>query len=254
MAWLLFRMDRGQEAVAAYDAAVAMRPEESDMLSGRGDLYFTLGQYDQAIRDYDAALQHKPDDRAIIFARGNAHAQLGQDEQADADYSAIRTHEAKTADDLVWRGDAALNLRDFQAAVGDFVAAWKLDQKNTPACLAVGHANLMRGALDNAVNWFTTCVGLRPNDPEGHYLLGIARMLRDAPGDARAADTQLSGAIALSLSPDADAWLWRAFAAGRLAHSETAMRDVLDSSWRVDVGWPVPVLRFMRGQITEAAM
>lgn len=75
-----------EEALADYDEAVRLAPDEADPYLNRGATLEALGRWEEAIASYDTALQINPQDVAAYNNRGNAHAGQGQWEEAIADY------------------------------------------------------------------------------------------------------------------------------------------------------------------------
>jgi tetratricopeptide (TPR) repeat protein len=61
-------------------------PNHADAYYFRGLAYFQKGEYDQAIADYDQALRLKPDQDSAYNNRGHAYLEKGQYDRAIADY------------------------------------------------------------------------------------------------------------------------------------------------------------------------
>ena len=65
-AWLdrgnvFFDLKRYDEAFAAYDKALSLKPDLEGAWLGRGNVFFELKRYDEAFAAYDKALLLKPD-------------------------------------------------------------------------------------------------------------------------------------------------------------------------------------------------
>ena len=54
--------------------------------NNRGNVYRNLGQYQQAIADYDKAIELNPNDAVAHNNRGHAYADQGQYQQTIADF------------------------------------------------------------------------------------------------------------------------------------------------------------------------
>lgn len=66
----LENLGRYEEAIVAYDAAIAIKPDYHEALSIKGLVLFGLGRYEEAIAAYDAAIAIKPDDHQALKNKG----------------------------------------------------------------------------------------------------------------------------------------------------------------------------------------
>ncbi len=73
------------EAIAEYDAAVALAPEEPLIYHSRGVAYLLSANYGAAITDFNKALQLDPDRGNTYYERGLAYYQLADFEKALTD-------------------------------------------------------------------------------------------------------------------------------------------------------------------------
>jgi tetratricopeptide (TPR) repeat protein len=74
----LHLLDRNAEAIAAFDASIAIADTLPDAHKGRGDALAALGRFDDAVAAYDASLKLRPDDAHTIYNRANALLRLGR--------------------------------------------------------------------------------------------------------------------------------------------------------------------------------
>ena len=68
---------KNEEALAEYDAALALRPKKYDALNGKAYLLAIMGKNQQAIELYDKILASKPDDSIALYNRACLMAELG---------------------------------------------------------------------------------------------------------------------------------------------------------------------------------
>ncbi|WP_228014329.1 CHAT domain-containing protein [Fortiea sp. LEGE XX443] len=113
-------------AIASWDNALKIKPDDHLAWYNRGVALAKLGQYEQAISSYDNALNLKPNDHEAWDNRGVALAKLGQYEQAISSYdNALKIqpdfHEA-------WdnRGVALHNLEQYEQAISSYDNALKI--------------------------------------------------------------------------------------------------------------------------------
>ncbi|MYF52982.1 MAG: tetratricopeptide repeat protein [Gammaproteobacteria bacterium] len=73
-------------AIANYDKAIQLEPNDADAYMNRGLAKHNLGQHFAAISDYDKAIQRKPDHTNAYISRGAAKGKLGQHFAAISDF------------------------------------------------------------------------------------------------------------------------------------------------------------------------
>lgn len=74
----LQKQGRHDEAVAAYDKALALDPASVDACNGRGTALYSLHRYDEALLSYDRAAALRPRDAGISYNQGTALLALGR--------------------------------------------------------------------------------------------------------------------------------------------------------------------------------
>ena len=87
-------------AIANYDRAIALEPNDADAYHNRGIAKDALGDYAGAIADYDRVVALDPDnvavleDRAVAIAGQEAHTGAIADYGADAEFGSLEHEEA----------------------------------------------------------------------------------------------------------------------------------------------------------------
>ena len=113
-------------AIADYDSAIRLNPDDTDAYNNRGIAKSDLGQHFAAIADYDSAIRLNPDDARTYYNRGIAKYRLGQYFAAIADYdSAIRLN-SDYANAYYNRGIAKTQLNRISEAKRDVRTALRL--------------------------------------------------------------------------------------------------------------------------------
>ncbi len=82
----LSAIGRNEDAIAAYDQALAIKPDDHEALNNKGIALSAFGRNEDAITAYDQALAIKPDDHEALFNKGNALTALSRHEDAIAAY------------------------------------------------------------------------------------------------------------------------------------------------------------------------
>ena len=112
-------------AIKAYSAALAVNPNDPDILNNRCGAYVATQQLDLALVDCDRGLQIQPNDASIYLIRGNIRLAQDNFEDAVQDYSrAININEEAENVQLNQaaysnRASALVNLGDFNSALND---------------------------------------------------------------------------------------------------------------------------------------
>jgi tetratricopeptide (TPR) repeat protein len=79
-------LGRLEEAVASYDQALQFKPDDHQAWYNRGIALDDLGRLEEAVASYDQALNFKPDSHQVWYNRGIALRKLGRLEEAVASY------------------------------------------------------------------------------------------------------------------------------------------------------------------------
>jgi tetratricopeptide (TPR) repeat protein len=87
----LGNLGRYEDAIAAWDAALAIKPVGHEALYNKGVALGNLGRHEDAIATWDAALAIKPDGHEAFNNKGVALDELGRYEEAIAAYDAALT-------------------------------------------------------------------------------------------------------------------------------------------------------------------
>src|ERR1700722_751951 len=115
-----FRAGRPADALANYDAALAIKPQAADVLNNRAVALKALGRFDEAIASYDSALGARPDFLGAIVNRGNALLQMKRYEEALASYDHALAIRPGNATILNNRGSVLNALGRFDEAIANY--------------------------------------------------------------------------------------------------------------------------------------
>jgi protein O-GlcNAc transferase len=96
-----YKLNRYDEALAAYNKALTLKPDLAETLADCGLVYVQLRQFDKALSAYDRALALKPDLKGAKGDRLHAKLHLSDWTNLNAEISdlvaAVRAHETPTA-------------------------------------------------------------------------------------------------------------------------------------------------------------
>ena len=78
----LHKLNRLEEALAAYDMAIKHSPTHSNAYSNRGLCLHNLNRHDEALASFDMAIKHDPTDSNVYFNKGNCLFDLNRLDEA----------------------------------------------------------------------------------------------------------------------------------------------------------------------------
>jgi tetratricopeptide (TPR) repeat protein len=121
----LWHLRRLEEALASYDRALALRPEYAAAWNNRGYALHSLGRLDEALASYDRALAIRPDYADAWSNRGYTlyHLASGCVEEALANYDRALAIKPDCVEALNNRGNALRELGRVEEALASYSAA-----------------------------------------------------------------------------------------------------------------------------------
>ena len=214
-------LDDYHGAIADYDRAIELDPENAEGYYNRGIAKSGLDDYHGAIADYDRAIELNPNYAEAYFLRGFAKHKLGDYRGAKADYDRAIELKPEDADAYSNRGIAKRKLNDYAGAVADYSRAIELDPDEADAHFLRGIAKGKLGDHDGAIADYSRAIELDPDDANAYYNRGIAKRKLD---DYYGAIADYSRAI--ELKPDyADTYTNRGLAKSKLGDLRGAIAD-----------------------------
>jgi len=115
-----FQKNELAPALAAFNEAVRLEPENVKHLRFRGRAQVRLKQFAGAIADFTRIIELNPDDAAAYNERAIALCGTGEFDRAAGDFSVVLKHKSDDAAAYFNRGCAFLNGNDPARAIGDF--------------------------------------------------------------------------------------------------------------------------------------
>lgn len=202
------RKTKLQAALADFNQAVPLMPNQIEPLLNRSLTYFKLGQWTESITDATAALKIKPDNPDALITRADASynaANAKKDKTvyaaAIADYTkymalpGLKPEQVKSAAEGL--ALAAAGSGDYTAAINAYNGLIAKDPANTSALLGRGLAYYNAKQYDKAVTDFDAYIAKDANNPQGYLYRGLAFKATNAH-DKAAADFEKS----FSIKPD----------------------------------------------------
>ena len=130
----------------------------------RGGLLSRRGQNDRALADFDEAIRLSPDDPAGFKDRGGVLVRMGQYRRAIDDLNRAIELDPNLATAYLNRGAAYNSLGQYERAIDDLAKAIKLDPKNAGAHTNIGLAYFMVNQYDHSIESLSEAVRLAPRN------------------------------------------------------------------------------------------
>lgn len=143
----LAKQRRPQEALEAYDRALAIRPHDARTLNNRAVALRELARSEAALQSCEQAIALEPDYAEAWHNRGSVLGDLGRTEEALQCYDRAVALEPSFAEAHFNRGNALRDLERYDAAVQSYDQAIALRPSYTDAIFNRGLISLVRGDL-----------------------------------------------------------------------------------------------------------
>ncbi len=258
---ILLAAQEGQweRALADFDAALAVAPDNVDTLLLRSDLLGRLGDDTRALADIGRALGIAPANPRLLTARGMVYARRGDRALALADYAAALAVEGHHVDALVNRAALLSSGRptphELSTAQADLDLALSVSPRHALAAYNRGFVHFARGDLAQAAADYSRAIDLAPVMAVAYANRCLVRTMAGKELREALADCD----EALRLAPESiDALETRGFVYLKLGDSAVAERDY-ESALRLDPDRPVALYgrglaRERRGDLKQGAL
>lgn len=153
-------------ALASYEAALAKRPDDPEILNNMGQALVRLGRVDEALGRFERASALSPEKWAYRFNLAHTAAQLGQWDRAVAEY---REAERLFPSDYATVFNLAMALHkkgDEPAAIAEFQKAIQLAPGETGFHVSLAISLEAAGKVNGAIAEFRTYLEMAPSAPD----------------------------------------------------------------------------------------
>ena len=176
---LLLRLGKHAEALASFDAALALRKDDAQAQRLRGEALFRLGRFEEVVAAFDRYLEAGKPLEVVYRGRGLARAELGQYPAAIEDFTkALELHPTSAVQ--AYRGWTYLVVDAPKLALRDFELAIELDPANADAYCGRGFARAQTGLHREAIRDAEEALRRGPTSPR--LLYNAARIYAQCPG------------------------------------------------------------------------
>lgn len=220
-------------AVADFNKAIGLDPQNPDFYSARGFYYMTRQQYQPAVKDFSVTLKLNPVHTQACNNRGIAYVALGQYKPAIADFREALKQNPQNFDAYNNRGFAYFQSGDIEHALSDYDAALRINENCLDAYNNKGMAHYKAEQYDLAAEDFSQAIQRDKLNAKYYRSRREAYLKAGKDSEARADLDQIAWLQQLarlhqivSKSPnDPDAWTQRGVQLVKGGEFEAAAKD-----------------------------
>ena len=212
-------LGRKEEALASYDKALEINPENDKAYFNRGIVLDDLGRKEEALASYDKALEINPDKEEAYYNRGNVLDDLGRKEEALASYD--KALEINPENDKAYfnRGIVLDDLGRKEEALASYDKALEINPDKEEAYYNRGNVLDDLGRKEEALASYDKALEINPDKEEAYYNRG--NVLDDL---GRKEEALASYDKALEINPNVDDfWNNKGVLLSRLGKKEEAL-------------------------------
>ena len=180
------QLNQPTEAAKAFEAGLALDPNEAAAHNGLGELRLSQSKYVEAIGYLQRALELAPAANRIHYSLGMAYRGQGDLEQARKHLQQRGTVGVRPSDPLtdelqdllrgervhILRGRLAFNAGRFQQAADSFAEAVRADPSSVRARVNLGTALGRTGDSEAAIREYRAAIGIDPRNITARFNLG----------------------------------------------------------------------------------
>ncbi|WP_414542421.1 tetratricopeptide repeat protein [Nostoc sp. CCY0012] len=170
----LFDLQRYQDALAAYEEAVNIRPDYAQGWNGQGKTLFKLKKYPEALAAYDNAIQIQPDYVEAWSGRGFALQNLQRYQEAIASFDKALQLDNEYAEVWSAKGEIFSKLQQYNNAIQAYDQAIELKPDYYEALYSKGLAFHSLKQYEDAISAYEKAVELKTDYSQAWYALGNA--------------------------------------------------------------------------------
>jgi tetratricopeptide (TPR) repeat protein len=201
-----FGEGRYEEAIAAYDRALDLQPDNATVWHNRGSALFQLQRYQETVESCDRAVQLRPDYARAWTHRGLALMQLQQFETALESLDRAVDAQPHHADIWNYRAQALIVLQRYQEAIAAYDRATQTKPDYGAAWNNMGFALACLERYEEAIAAYDAAIKIDPNYAKAWMNRGLALVKLERYSEAIEAYDR-----AVQIEPDnADSWYNRA--------------------------------------------
>jgi tetratricopeptide (TPR) repeat protein len=167
---------RYEEALAAYEQALVLNPDDVTTWVYKGLALAQLGRYEEALTAFDRALVLSPDDADAWYCKGLALDYLGRYEEALTAFERTIELRPDHADTWNGKGHALLELRRLDDALNAYEHELELEPNSVSGWDAKAQVLAAMERNDEALGAIERAIALAPDDAHLYNIVGVILM------------------------------------------------------------------------------
>lgn len=170
----LYKINRYQEALAAYEQAISLDPDYAAAYNGKGGVLYWLKRYEEALAAYEQAIHLNPNLASAYRGSGKALSALKRYEEALAAIEQAIHLDPNDSDTYNFKGSTLTDLGRYEEALNAFDQAIRLDSEDTLAYNFKGLALAKLHRYEEAVASYEQVISLEPDNASAYDFKGDA--------------------------------------------------------------------------------
>lgn len=166
--------DYYEPEIEFYKKAIDILPENKEVYSNLGRIYYEKGEYDKAKLAFEKALSLDPINSIAYINLGMTYARIGDTEKAIRFNEEAINLDPKMSIAYINLGLAYGEKGDSEKAIEFYTKALSLDPKGSITYINLGIENVKKGKIEMAIDFFKEAMKLNPNQKEVYNNIGIA--------------------------------------------------------------------------------
>jgi tetratricopeptide (TPR) repeat protein len=183
LGYLLDEVEDYEQAITAYQQAIALNPEHSKAYNNMGISYGKSGKYQQAITAYEQAIALNPEYSEAYYNMGISYANLGKYEQAITAYQQAIALNPEYSDAYNNMGNSYAKSGKYQQAITAYEQAIALNPELSEAYNNMGSSYDDLKDYKQAITAYKQAIALNPEDSEAKKNLELALILSNNVSD-----------------------------------------------------------------------
>lgn len=165
----------GDLALADLNEAIALEPNNVELLGRRASLLSSIGDLEGALADYDAAIATNKADAYTYAGRGLVQQQLGDYDAALADFTSAIQQIGEPVPSEFYMDRAELNYQqgNYNLALGDYELAIQANPDDPWVYFGYATTSASAGDTDTALTYYTEAIAKDPTIAQAYYERGL---------------------------------------------------------------------------------
>ncbi len=181
---LLKKRGREEDAIAHFQEAIEIQPDDAEAHNNLGSAFFLEGRVDEAVAQFQKALETQPDFAEARNNLGLALLQKGRVDEAIAQFQQTLEIQPDSAEAYNNLGTAFSRKGQLDKAIMYSQKALEIQPDYAEAHNNLGSALFLEGRVDEAIAQFQKTLEIQPDSAEPHNNLGNALRQEGRIGEA----------------------------------------------------------------------